>query len=126
LWMTVNPLTASLALFTIGFYVVVYTVWLKRSSPWCTAIGGVAGALPPVIGWVAVTGSISWPALLLFLILMLWQPPHFWALPLIRSAEYRRARLPMLPVVSGEHVTKQRMLWYTIASLPATIGMYVF
>lgn len=126
LWITVNPLTAALALITIGFYVVIYTIWLKRSSPWCTEIGGVAGALPPLIGWAAVTGSISWPALLLFLILMLWQPPHFWALALIRSEEYRRARLPMLPVVSGERVTKQRMLWYTVALLPATIGMYVF
>jgi protoheme IX farnesyltransferase len=84
LFYAVNPLTAALAVGTILFYVVIYTAWLKRSSPLCTEIGGVAGALPPVLGWAAVTNDIGWPALVMFLIMFLWQPPHFWALALLR------------------------------------------
>ena len=124
LFFAVNPLTAWLAVGTIFFYVAIYTLWLKRSSPLCTEVGGVAGALPPVIGWAAVTGEIGWPALVMFLIMFLWQPPHFWALALLRADEYRRAGIPMLPVVSGVRVTKFRMLIYTIALLPATAAMY--
>jgi protoheme IX farnesyltransferase len=124
LFIAVNPLTAWLAVGTIFFYVAIYTVWLKRSSPLCTEVGGVAGALPPVIGWAAVTGEIGWPALVLFLIMFLWQPPHFWALALLRADEYRRAGLPMLPVTHGVGVTKIRMLIYTVALLPATAAMY--
>lgn len=124
LTLTVNLLTAWLALGTIGFYVVIYTMWLKRTSPLCTSIGGVAGALPPVIGWAAVTGEVGWPALVLFGIMFLWQPPHFWALALIRTEEYRKADLPMLPVVRGERVTKRQMLLYTVALIPATAAMY--
>jgi len=120
----VNPLTAWLAAGTIFFYVAVYTLWLKRSSPLCTEVGGVAGAIPPVIGWAAVTGDIGWPALVMFLIMFLWQPPHFWALALLRADEYRRAGLPMLPVASGIRVTKTRMLIYTVALLPASAAMY--
>jgi protoheme IX farnesyltransferase len=122
--LTVNLLTAGLAVSTIAFYVLIYTMWLKRTSPLCTAIGGVAGALPPVIGWAAVTGTIEWPALVLFGVMFLWQPPHFWALALLRADEYRRAEMPMLPVVRGERVTKRQMLLYTIALIPASAALY--
>ena len=124
LFYLVNPLTALLAAGTTFFYVVIYTMWLKRSSPLCTEIGGIAGALPPVIGWTAVTNEIGWPALVMFLIMFIWQPPHFWALALLRVEEYRAAKLPMLPVVSGMRETKKRMLIYTIALLPASMAMY--
>ena len=117
----VNPLTAALAAFTILFYTLVYSVWLKRRSHWCTEIGGIAGAVPPLIGWSAVTESLSITAVLLFLLLFLWQPPHFWALALLRSEEYRRANIPMLPVVKGEQATKLRTLIYTVALLPCCI-----
>ena len=120
----VNALTAWLTMLTIFFYVVVYTSWLKRNSSLCTEIGGVAGAIPPVIGWTAVSNEITWPAVLLFLIIFLWQPPHFWALALVRANEYRQAKIPMLPVVSGVRPTKLRMLIYTAALLPATAAMY--
>lgn len=121
----VNSISAWLALFTVLFYVVIYTLWLKRMSPLCTAIGGVAGALPPVIGWSAITGDIGVPALILFGILFLWQPPHFWALAVLRTEEYRQAGIPMLPVVRGEHITKRQMLLYTIALLPVSLLLYV-
>ena len=124
LFYLVNPLTAYLAAGTTFFYVVIYTMWLKRSSPLCTEVGGVAGALPPIIGWAAVTNDIGWPALVMFLIMFIWQPPHFWALALLRVDEYRQAKLPMLPVVSGERATKIRMLLYTITLLPASAAMY--
>ena len=120
----VNPLTAYLTVSTIFFYVVIYTIWLKRTSPLCTEIGGIAGALPPVIGWAAVTNSIGWPAVVMFLIMFIWQPPHFWALSLLRVEEYRAANLPMLPVVRGKDVTKIRMLLYTIVLIPASTAMY--
>lgn len=122
---TVNSLAAWLAVGTIAFYVLVYTLWLKRRSPLCTAVGGVAGALPPVIGWAAVSAGVDWPALALFGILFLWQPPHFWALALLRADEYRQAGLPMLPVVRGERVTKRQMLLYTLALLPASAAPFV-
>ena len=121
-----NLLTAWLAIFTILFYVFIYTLWLKRHSTLCTEVGGVAGALPPVIGWTAVTNEITWPATLLFLVIFLWQPPHFWALALFRSDEYRKAGIPMLPVVKGTRITKFRMLLYTIALLPTTVAMYAY
>ena len=119
-----NALTAWLAMFTIFFYVVIYTIWLKRHSSLCTEVGGVAGALPPVIGWTAVTNEVTWPAILMFLIIFLWQPPHFWALALVRANEYKQANIPMLPVVSGTRPTKLRMLLYTVALLPATFALY--
>lgn len=126
LFYLVNPLTAYLALGTTFFYVVIYTIWLKRTSPLCTEVGGIAGALPPVIGWAAVTNDISWQAMVMFLIMFIWQPPHFWALALLRVDEYRRANLPMLPVVSGMEVTKFRMLLYTIVLIPVSTTMYWF
>jgi len=124
LQVTVNALSAWLAVGTIAFYVGIYTVWLKRTSPLCTSIGGVAGALPPVIGWAAVSGHVGWPALALFGLLFLWQPPHFWALALMRVEEYRNAQLPMLPVVRGPRATKRQMLLYTAALLPASAALY--
>jgi protoheme IX farnesyltransferase len=126
LFYLVNPLTAYLALGTTFFYVVIYTIWLKRTSPLCTEIGGVAGAMPPVIGWAAVTNDISWQAMVMFVIMFVWQPPHFWALALLRADEYRRANLPMLPVVSGTEVTKFRMLVYTVILIPISTTMYWF
>lgn len=121
---TVNLLTAALTLFTNFFYVVIYTIWLKRWSPLCTSIGGVSGALPPLLGVTAVTGEITATALALFIIMYLWQPPHFWAIALIRTEEYRRVNIPMLPVVKGESVTKRQMLIYTILLLPASLSLY--
>lgn len=120
----VNLLTASLALFTNFFYVVIYTIWLKRSSPLCTDIGGVAGALPPVLGVTAVTNEITPVAWALFAIMMLWQPPHFWAIALVKTEEYRKVGIPMLPVVKGEKVTKWHMLAYTIVLIPASLSLY--
>jgi len=124
LWFSVNLPTATLAVGTIAFYVLVYTLWLKRTSPLCTSVGGVAGAAPPLIGWAAVTGGIEWPALVLFGVMFLWQPPHFWALALLRSEEYRLAGMPMLPVVRGERATKRQMLLYTAALLPASAALF--
>jgi len=124
LFYLVNPLTAILVQATTFSYVVIYTIWLKRSSPLCTEIGGIAGAMPPVIGWAAVTNEIGWPALMMFLIMFIWQPPHFWALALLRADEYRQAKLPMLPVTHGNRTTKVRMLLYTIALLPVSLAMY--
>jgi heme o synthase len=118
-----NLLAASLAMATIYFYVVIYTMWLKRSTDLCTEIGGVAGALPPIIGWAAVTGDIGLPAILLFVIVFIWQPPHFWVLALLREDEYRRAGIPMLPVTAGAFITKAKMLLYTAALLPATLSL---
>ena len=124
LFYLVNPLTAYLAAATTLFYVVIYTLWLKRASHLCTEIGGVAGAMPPVIGWAAVTNDVGWPALVMFIIMFIWQPPHFWALALLRADEYRQARLQMLPVTSGPRATKIRMLLYTIALVPVSTAMY--
>jgi protoheme IX farnesyltransferase len=109
----VNLLAAALLAFTVFFYVVIYTMWLKRRTPQNIVIGGVAGALPPVIGWVAASGHIGVEPLLLFLIILLWTPPHFWALSLERAGEYARAGIPMLPVVAGKNETKRQILAYT-------------
>jgi protoheme IX farnesyltransferase len=120
----VNWLTAFLALGTILFYVGIYTIWLKRMTPLCTAVGGTAGALPPLIGWTSVTGHFDLLPLALFAILFLWQPPHFWALALMRVDEYRAAGFPMLPVVRGEAVTKRQMALYTIALVGVSLWPY--
>jgi len=119
-----NLFAASLAMGTIYFYVVVYTMWLKRNTDLCTEIGGIAGALPPLIGWAAVTGGIGVPALLLFLILFIWQPPHFWVLAMLREDEYRRAGIPMLPVTAGPFITKAKILLYTAALMPCTMSLF--
>jgi heme o synthase len=109
-----NIAAAALLAFTIFFYVVVYTMWLKRRTPQNIVIGGAAGALPPVIGWVAATGNVGLEPLVLFLIIFLWTPPHFWALSLNLAGEYSRAGVPMLPVVAGRAETKRQILLYSI------------
>ncbi|MBA3258259.1 MAG: protoheme IX farnesyltransferase [Gemmatimonadales bacterium] len=120
-WYRVNPLSAWLALAGLLFYVFVYTVWLKRSSPQNIVIGGAAGAFPPLVGWAAMTGGIDLSAIYLFAIVFYWTPPHFWALALIKQADYARAGIPMMPVVWGEARTKYEMLVYTLILLPLTI-----
>jgi protoheme IX farnesyltransferase len=112
--LAVNAKAAALLAFTIFFYVVVYTAWLKRHSPQNIVIGGAAGALPPVIGWVAATGDIGLEPIILFLVIFLWTPPHFWALSLYRVEDYARARIPMLPVVSGKPETRRQIVIYTV------------
>jgi protoheme IX farnesyltransferase len=116
-----NVKAAALLAFAIFFYVVVYTMWLKRSTPQNIVIGGAAGALPPVIGWAAASGNIGLEPLILFLIVFLWTPPHFWALALNRSDEYRRAGVPMLPVVAGRAATTRQILIYSVLLVPASL-----
>ncbi len=112
--LAVNWLSAILLAGTIGFYVFVYTMWLKRRTPQNIVIGGAAGALPPVIGWAAATGEVGLGAVVLFLLIFLWTPPHFWALALLRADEYAAAKVPMLPVVAGPRRTKNQMLIYSV------------
>ncbi len=118
LGLMVSWLAAALLAFTIFFYVVVYTMWLKRSTPQNIVIGGAAGAFPPMIGWAAVTGSIAVEPVLLFLIIFFWTPPHFWALALLRADDYARAGVPMLPVVAGAAATRRQILLYSLLLLP--------
>jgi protoheme IX farnesyltransferase len=125
-WQLVNPLSAELALGGLLFYVFIYTVWLKRSSPQNIVIGGAAGAFPPLVGWAAMTGGLDLAALYLFAIIFYWTPPHFWALALIKRAEYARAGIPMMPVVRGEQRTKFEMLVYTLMLLPVTLMPVMF
>lgn len=117
----VNLLAAGLLAFTILFYVVAYTLWLKRRTPQNIVIGGLSGALPPAIGWAAVTGSLSLAPLLLVAIIFMWTPPHFWALSLWRNGDYARAGVPMLPVVKGKSHTRFQILLYTLVLVP--VGM---
>jgi protoheme IX farnesyltransferase len=114
----VNWFAAALLAFTIFFYVAIYTMWLKRSTAQNIVIGGAAGALPPVIGWAAVTGSIAMEPVILFLIIFFWTPPHFWALSLYRTEDYVRAGIPMLPVVAGATETRRQILLYTLILAP--------
>ena len=118
LGLLVNMVSAALLASTIGFYVLVYTMWLKRSTPQNIVIGGAAGALPPMIGWAAVTGSVAVEPFLLFLIIFFWTPPHFWALSLYRTDDYARAGIPMLPVVAGAQETRRQILLYTLLLAP--------
>jgi len=113
-----NWLAAGLLAFTIFFYVAIYTMWLKRSTPQNIVIGGAAGAFPPVIGWAATTGGIGVEALILFLIIFFWTPPHFWALSLWRAGDYARAGIPMLPVVAGLQETRRQILIYSLVLAP--------
>jgi protoheme IX farnesyltransferase len=115
-----NYVAAALLAAAILFYVFVYTIWLKRRTPQNIVIGGAAGAFPPMIGWAAVTGDVSAVGIALFLLIFLWTPPHFWALSLYRSEDYRRAGVPMLPVVAGARETKRQMLLYTLLLAPVT------
>jgi len=121
LGLAVNWFAAGILAFAIFFYAVVYTQWLKRATAQNIVIGGAAGAFPPVIGWAAVTGSLSIYPLILFLIIFLWTPPHFWALALYRSGDYARAGIPMLPVTAGPVETRRQMLIYTYFLVPVTM-----
>ena len=121
-----NLISAILLAFTIGFYFFIYTIWLKRKTPQNIVIGGAAGALPPVIGWTIATGSISIEPIILFLIIFLWTPSHFWALSLYKSGDYKKAKIPMLPVVSGTKTTKLNILVYALAMAPIIIAPYFF
>jgi len=111
--LALNWVAASILAFAIFFYVVIYTILLKRSTPQNIVIGGAAGAFPPIIGWAAVTGDVTLQSFILFLIIFLWTPPHFWALALYKNDDYRRAKIPMMPVVAGTKHTKKLMLIYT-------------
>ena len=125
LGLLVNWLAAGLLAFTIFFYVAVYTAWLKRSTPQNIVIGGAAGAFPPMIGWAATMGSLSFEPVLLFLIIFFWTPPHFWALALYKTDDYARAGIPMLPVVSGDASTRRQILLYTLILVPLGIAPWL-
>jgi protoheme IX farnesyltransferase len=125
LWFLVNPLTAVLTFASLIGYAVIYTVYLKRATPQNIVIGGAAGAAPPVLGWAAVTGEVHANALLLFLIIFVWTPPHFWALAIARKADYEKAGIPMLPVTHGNEFTRQFILLYTILLVLVTILPYL-
>ena len=122
----VNWAAAALLAFTIFFYVFVYTMWLKRSTPQNIVIGGAAGAFPPMIGWAAVTGDITLAPVLMFLIIFFWTPPHFWALSLLRADDYARAGIPMLPVVAGPDETRKQILIYSLVLAPVGLSPTLF
>ncbi|MDT8343620.1 MAG: heme o synthase [Thermohalobaculum sp.] len=117
-----NPLAAGLLAFTIFFYAVVYTMWLKRATPQNIVIGGAAGAFPPVIAWAAVTGEVTLAPVLLFLVIFLWTPPHFWALALWRRADYAKVSVPMLPVVAGDAETRRQIWRYSLMLAPVAVA----
>ena len=121
LGLATNWVAAALLAFTIFFYAIVYTMWLKRSTPQNIVIGGAAGAFPPMIGWAAVTGDVSLPSLVLFLIIFLWTPPHFWALALYKQGDYGAAGIPMMPNVAGETSTKWQIFGYSIVLAVASL-----
>ena len=122
LGLAANWLAAGLLAFTIFFYAVIYTMWLKRWTPQNIVIGGAAGALPPVIGWAVVTNSVGIESLILFLIIFMWTPPHFWALGLLKAEDYRRADVPMLPVTAGAAATARQILVYSVLLLPVGVA----
>ena len=125
LWFLVNPLTAVLTFASLIGYAVIYTVYLKRATPQNIVIGGAAGAAPPILGWTAVTGEIHGDALLLFLIIFVWTPPHFWALAIAKKDDYERVGIPMLPVTHGNAYTRQFILLYTVLLIPVTVMPYL-
>ena len=120
--LALNWAAAALLALAIGFYVFVYTIWLKRRTPQNIVIGGAAGAFPPMIGWAAATGEVGPASIALFALIFFWTPPHFWALALVKSDDYARAGVPMLPVVAGARETKRQMLIYTILLLPIGVA----
>ncbi len=124
IYFSANLISAILLASTIAFYFFIYTIWLKRKTPQNIVIGGAAGALPPVIGWTISTGSISVEPIILFLIIFLWTPSHFWALSLYKSSDYKKAKIPMLPIISGTKKTKVNILFYALMMLPAIIAPY--
>jgi len=126
MWLFVNPAASLLLAFTIGFYFFVYTKWLKRRTPQNIVIGGLAGALPPAIGWASVTGGLALEPLVLVAIIFLWTPPHFWALSLYRAGDYARANVPMLPVVAGKFETRKQILLYSVILVAAGLSPAAF
>ena len=122
--LTSNLLAGGLLAFTIFFYAVIYTVWLKRSTAQNIVIGGAAGALPPMVGWAAVTGSISIESIALFALIFVWTPPHFWALALVKNDDYQQAGVPMLPVVAGADETRKQILIYSLILAPTGLAPY--
>lgn len=122
LWLATNWVAAALLAFTIFFYAVVYSIWLKRSTPQNIVIGGAAGAFPPMIGWVAATGSVSLEAVLMFALIFMWTPPHFWALALFMKEDYHKAGVPMLTVTHGRKATRVHILAYTLLLVPVAVG----
>ena len=126
LYYSANLISAILLASTIGFYFFIYTIWLKRKTPQNIVIGGAAGALPPVIGWTIATGTITIEPIILFLIIFVWTPSHFWALSLYKSGDYKKAKIPMLPVIAGTKTTKTNILAYSFAMLPVVIAPYYF
>jgi len=124
LWFTVNFLAAALAMAGLLGYVFIYTLWLKPITPQNIVIGGAAGAVPPLVGWAAAAGSLSWEAMWPFLIVFFWTPPHFWALSLMIKDDYVRTGVPMLPVVKGEAETRRQILIYTVFMIGFTVGPY--
>ncbi len=123
LGLTANYLAAGLLAFTIFFYAVVYTMWLKRSTPQNIVIGGAAGAFPPMIGWAVATGSVGIESILMFALIFMWTPPHFWALALFMNQDYSKAGVPMLTVTHGKRVTRNHILVYTIALVPFALAI---
>ena len=123
LGLATNLLAAGLLAFTIFFYIVVYSMWLKRLTPQNIVIGGAAGAFPPMIGWVAVTGSVSWEAALMFALIFMWTPPHFWALALFMKEDYSNAGVPMLTVTHGRQATRRHILVYTLLLVPVALAL---
>lgn len=117
-----NWVAAGILAFASFFYIVIYTIWLKRRTPQNIVIGGAAGAFPPMIGWAAVTGDVTWASLTLFAIIFIWTPPHFWALSLFANEDYKRASIPMMTVVAGEDSTRRQMVAYCLLLLPLTLA----
>ena len=126
LYFSSNFISAFLLFLTISFYFFIYTVWLKRKTPQNIVIGGAAGALPPVIGWSIATGNLSVEPILLFLLIFLWTPSHFWALSLYKSEDYKKANIPMLPLISGTEKTKKNIFVYSLLMLVPILAMYFF
>ena len=125
LYFSSNLISASLLLLTICFYFFIYTVWLKRRTPQNIVIGGAAGALPPVIGWTIATGTLTIEPLILFLIIFLWTPSHFWALSIYKSNDYKKAKIPMLPIIYGIDKTKKNIFAYSLLMLPTISAPYL-
>lgn len=125
LWLTVNLLAAALSMVGLLGYVFVYTLWLKPLTPQNIVIGGAAGAMPPLVGWAAATGGLTWEALWPFAIIFLWTPPHFWALSLLIKEDYARTGVPMLPVVKGDEATRRQIVIYTVITVLASFGPVV-
>jgi protoheme IX farnesyltransferase len=117
-----NPLAAGILAFTIFFYAVVYTMWLKRSTPQNIVIGGAAGAFPPMVGWAVATGEVSTASVLMFLLIFMWTPPHFWALALFRNLDYQRVGVPMMPIVAGHASTRRQMVIYAALLAPVALA----